>query len=180
MDRLQTLTRTLESIQRLAIKTIKEGLPLLHLLKKDQNDLVNDIYEYLKEESPENYPEKEGILEYCRERAMGMIEDAKAVKDEFEYFANAVVSGNESIEKAECPFFHNVWFGDMYDVEGIESLKILLKELKAQNNNLAIENFFSLCVEELMPPREKDSEEEHSEEEGSSNSSGSEEEPGDE
>lgn len=128
MNRLNNLTKTLNSIEHYSREILSNTIPIMRELEDPDNDLVEEVVE------SNNGITKKNALETLRNICLELVEDSEKVVSELESFSDAVVQGEEAIDEGEeeYPFMMEVWCGDIYEKEKLEGLKELALDLKEQ------------------------------------------------
>lgn len=130
MERLLAFTQTLQEINNTTKDIINEAYPILKELESDENDLINDFMEEFE------LNRRDSILVLAREFALSLVSDARAIQKEIDEFSDLITERNIEQLAEYCPFLAEVWFGDMYECDGVEGLKILLSDLEEQLENI--------------------------------------------
>jgi hypothetical protein len=99
-------------------------LPIMEELAEPENDIIDGILYMVKD------ADKNTTIEWIRTRSLLMIADAEKVNKEIDKFIESLDKGDEIIEKEmeNYPFLAEVWYGDVYDEQGIGAIKALLEE----------------------------------------------------
>ncbi len=145
MNKLNQLTKTLNSIKLLANKFIGKIFPIMEEISENDSDIIDEMMERGK-----GLDEKTA-MELIRKTILEKVEDSKNVANEIDAFMNAVVDGEKGIERDSeyYPFLWQVWCGDIYDVDGISGLLELRKDLKYQLSNANEEKLIETALGEL-------------------------------
>lgn len=128
MNRLNNLTRTLNSIEKYSREILSNTIPIMKDLEDPDNDLVEEVIESVDGAT------KQKVLKTLQDICLDLVEDSEKVVSEIESFSDAVVQGEEAIDEGEdeYPFMMEVWCGDIYEQEKLEGLRELALDLKEQ------------------------------------------------
>lgn len=128
MNRLNNLTKTLNSIEEYSREILSNTIPIMKELENPDNDLVEEVMESVEGIT------KQKALKTLRYICLDLVEDSEKVVSEIESFSDAVIQGEEAIDEGEeeYPFMMEVWCGDIYEQEKLEGLKELALDLKEQ------------------------------------------------
>lgn len=118
--------KVLDDLKNKSRVLIKKMLPIMKEL--DNHGVTSDIIDEV------NYctqADKPKILEFLQTSILEMIKDAQHINTEINVFSNILQKeGEEGIDNNlktnTFPFLASVWFGDVYDKDGIEALNMLL------------------------------------------------------
>jgi hypothetical protein len=81
--------------------------------------------------------DKKVVIKYLEDKTVNMVEDTEKISREIDIFSKIIMTDPEKLDEHinDCPFLASVWFGDSYDKDGPEALKMLIKDLKEQIKN---------------------------------------------
>jgi len=128
MNKLDKLTRVINSIRDTTNDILKDSIPILKQLDTDKR-----IVEHLVSKFPTF--DKRRLRMILNEAGFAYIEDAKKVRKELDDFANKI-SENEELDAEKTPYLASVWHGDMYDVTGLYALAELEHDFNETYSNL--------------------------------------------
>lgn len=127
MERLSTLVKTLTSLKKVSIDIISNMVPIMSEIAESGSEIIGEI-------SDRTGADVTVVEEYVQSLTLEIISDAEKVKAQIDAFALATESGPDNVDAkiSSYPFLAEVWFGDIYEKDGIEALQILLGELKSE------------------------------------------------
>lgn len=130
MERLLRTTKLLTDIQNTAKSILLRSTEVIKDLY-DEGEIIEDVVD----KSGTSADDETIAAEAC-EIVETLAKDSKIVDRELPEFVEAFQKGEKFIESIDSQFFLEVWFGDMYEKEGIEALEELRSELKQQLRSL--------------------------------------------
>lgn len=130
MEDLVNLTNILTQIKKLCRDIIERTLNVMEDLKTADNDYVDDVID----RHPEVTPQK--ALALLRGAAESITYIPHLVVTQIDSFTKHLLQGDSILSEniGEYEYLAEVWYGDIYDTEGIEGLKLLLSDLKSKDN----------------------------------------------
>lgn len=145
MDELLTLSNTVAAIKRSCQEIIANAVALMRELEDDDAEDGNLVWELTTK--LRDIPKKDA-LERLRTVSLTWTTDAETVLAELKLFVTSNGSGKIKIndDPEKCPRLTEAWRGDAYDVEGIEGLKELLKDLRSQSDLINREQLIELAA----------------------------------
>lgn len=125
MEKLKALTKTLKELKTVASSVVALMFPIMETLGNEGDDIAGEV-------ADETSIDKDVALEELLNLALEIVTDAKAVRKEIDAFADAVLKGSKALRTnaSKFPFMAQVWAGDIYDVNEVDALKQLLKDLE--------------------------------------------------
>jgi len=127
---MENVADTLNRLRGLSREIIEEALPIMRELTLPSNEVQDILLELNHKLTPEE------ATTMLQDAAMEMIEDVRSVNEGIEAFAAEVAKS--AIDDSLRDFLHQVWFGDVYDVEGAEALLKLEEDLRSQLSNMTV------------------------------------------
>lgn len=135
---------TIKGIEKVSEKILATTIRMMEDLKDEEGEIVEEIVDLL-DDSIDN----EIVIQNVMTVLGAHVEDAKLVHIGIGEFAEAVIKGEEAIEKIHSSFFQQVWYGDMYDESGVEGLKALHQDLLTQEKQLTNDFIISSVISRL-------------------------------
>jgi hypothetical protein len=130
MERLLKTTKLLTDIQNTAKSILLRSAEVIKDLY-DEGEIIEDVID----KSGTDADDETIAAEICV-IVENLANDSKIVDKELPEFVEAFQQGEKFIENIDSQFFLEVWFGDMYEKQGIEALEELRSELKQQLKSL--------------------------------------------
>ena len=130
----------LKKIRKVAQEIIAEALPIMHILKfvsgsEDGNEIVDGVSERHPKVDPRD------ILFWAQDEMVQRVADAEKILEEYpKLMVKEGTSRYIVVPEGICPFFDEVWRGDVYDQEGPDALSALLKDLQEQKTKITVED----------------------------------------
>lgn len=135
---------TIKGIEEVSEKILATTIRMMEDLKDEEGEIVEEIVDSLDDSIDE-----ETIIRDVMMVLGAHVEDAKLVHTGIGEFAEAVIKGEEAIDKIASSFFQQVWYGDMYDESGVKGLEALLQDLLTQEKQLTNDFIISSVTSRL-------------------------------
>ncbi len=145
MERLNQLTKMLNTIKNLSNNIIEKSIPIMKELAEENNDLLEELLE--KQDI-----DADVAIETLQNICLDLTKDAESVIEEIEPFSDAIIQGQDALDEGEdeYPFLLQVWYGDMYEESEIEGLKVLAKDLKKQLKQVDEDKIIDKALSQLQ------------------------------
>jgi CHASE3 domain sensor protein len=142
MQDLENLVEVLKNIKKHATKI---GLKLVDVME-EVNDISSDaVSEVVAVTECENSVAQTVL----QDLTIAFVDDAQKVLNEIDEFANASHTGAVSHTSTTYPFLAEVWYGDVYDDDGIKGLECLNKDLSDKLSNAKASYFIAQAIKQL-------------------------------
>ena len=146
MDRFFNLSRTLQELDTTANEILGASVQLMKEMAEADSELIEDI-QFLVTTGKVPVTSNQAA-DRAHELIIPLLSNAEAVKREIKNFIKSSTKGF-TINDAECPFFAQIWNGDMYDETEVAGLTELLKDLRSQLKKLNYNAFVRDCAASL-------------------------------
>lgn len=162
---LDELAGNISSLRTLSKRAIKTSLPFLRSLDTQKSIILK---KFLKK-SP-NTP-RDVALEKLQHLSLEALELPKLILSEIDMFEKNILSEEDLFNnRSEYTYLAQVWYGDVYDVTGVESLKLLCLDLAEVSSSVkrldkilidkAVGFFTPSKEEDISPPSSSETREE--------------------
>nr|QBK86571.1 MAG: uncharacterized protein LCMAC102_03660 [Marseillevirus LCMAC102] len=144
MEKLNGLTKMLNTIKNLSTDIIEKSLPIMQELTKVNNDLLEELLE--------KDVKADIAIETLQNICLDLTKDAENVIENIELFSEAIIQGQDALDEGaeEYPFLLQVWYGDMYEESEIKGLELLAKDLKKQLKQIDEDKIIDKALSQLQ------------------------------
>ncbi len=126
-----------EAIRKVCCLVIQHAIPILHELKDDDNDMVDDVIDALtpisEDEGEFRVPSSKTVLAKLQNMVFDLIEDANTILT-----CVAKIPTHQLVldEFRACPLIRDSWTGDAFDKSGVDGLHELYIFLEGHRKSL--------------------------------------------
>lgn len=134
---------SVELLRSVSLNIMAKALPIMKSFADGRSDVVQSV-------ATKRNVSYNVALALCQDVVLAMIEDARRVSSEIQNFNMKTLEDDDG-RKTQFNFLRQVWFGDVYAVEGVDGLQKLYSDMLAQSESLTVITIVSEALKRPLP-----------------------------